>query len=163
MKLEDAIKQSSFQNPHHKLVVNLMYTSSWLDVLHQQLMKPYGLTMQQYNVLRILRGQKGNPLSVNDLIARMIDKSSNASRLVDKLVEKELVVRRSCPSDRRQVDVSITPKGLELLQEIDGPIKSLQNTVAGLSEEEATLMNELLDKLRATANQHIDNQHTNNK
>jgi DNA-binding MarR family transcriptional regulator len=150
VKLESAIQQTQFQSEYQKLVVHLMYTASWLEVRHQQMIKPYGISMQQYNVLRILRGQKGKPLSVNALIHRMIDKSSNASRLIDKLEDKQLVVRRVCPNDRRQAEVSITEKGLELLKSIDGPIRELQRHVSGISEKEAEQLNHLLDKMRTS-------------
>lgn len=148
VNIESAIKQPKFKSEYHKLIVNVLYTSSWIDVRHQQFMKGYGITMQQFNILRILRGQKGNPLSINSLIERMIDKSSNASRLVDKLVEKEYVDRQVCPNDRRQAEVRITEKGMALLAEMDGPISSLDELARTLTEEEAKQLNHLLDKLR---------------
>jgi DNA-binding MarR family transcriptional regulator len=148
MTIEEAIKQPKFTNEYHKLMVNLLYTASWVDVKHQQFMKTYGITVQQFNVLRILRGQKGNPLSINCLIERMIDKSSNASRIVDKLEQKGYVLRTVCPNDRRQVEVRITEEGLAFIGQLDEPVKSLQQYAQCLSEEEAQIMNGFLDKIR---------------
>lgn len=149
MSLEEEIKQSKFHSQYHKLMVNIMHTSSWLQNNHLQTMKVFGITPQQFNVLRILRGQKGKPVSINDLIERMIDKSSNASRIVDKLEDKQYVLRRVCPNDRRQVEVTITEKGLELLGQMDEPMKELEKSVIGISLDEAELMNTLLDKIKS--------------
>lgn len=152
MSLEDEIKQSKFHSQYHKLIVNIMHTSSWLQNNHLQMMKTFGLTPQQFNVLRILRGQKGQPVSINELIERMIDKSSNASRIVDKLENKQYVLRKVCPNDRRQVEVTITKSGLELLGEMDEPMKELEKTVKGISLQEAELVNTLLDKIKSEYN-----------
>lgn len=116
------------------------------------MMKEFGVTLPQFNVLRILRGQKGKPLSINELIERMIDKSSNASRIVDKLESKQYVLRRVCSNDRRQVEVTITEKGLGLLKEMDEPIKSLELQVRGISEKEAETINILLDQIKSEYN-----------
>lgn len=148
MTIEEEIKQSKFNDEFHKLAVNLMFTSSWLGDKHQQLIKPFGITLQQFNILRILRGQKGSPLSINELISRMIDKSSNASRIVDKLEEKEFVTRKTCPNDRRQVEVSITESGLAFINSLDTPMRGIRSYLENLSESEANLLNSLLDKLR---------------
>ena len=148
MTIEEAIKQPKFTNEYHKLMVNLLYTASWVDVKHQQFMKNYGITVQQFNVLRILRGQKGNPLSINSLIERMIDKSSNASRIVDKLEQKGYVLRTVCPNDRRQVEVRITEEGIAFIGQLDEPVKSLQQHAHGLNLNEVELMNSFLDKIR---------------
>jgi DNA-binding MarR family transcriptional regulator len=147
--IESSIKQSKFKNEHHKMVINLLYTASWLEVQHQHMIKPYGITMQQYNILRILRGQKGQPLSVNELISRMLDQNSNASRLVDKLYQKKLVDRTICPKDRRQVEVRITDAGLDLLKEIDEPMNALESLTCGISEKDAALVNDILDRIRS--------------
>jgi DNA-binding MarR family transcriptional regulator len=148
MTIEEAIKQPKFTNEYHKLMVNLLYTASWVDVKHQQFMKSYGITVQQFNVLRILRGQKGNPLSINCLIERMIDKSSNASRIVDKLEQKGYVLRTVCPNDRRQVEVRITEEGNAFIGQLDEPVKSLQQYAHDLNQDEVKLMNGFLDKIR---------------
>jgi DNA-binding MarR family transcriptional regulator len=148
MKIGEEIKQGKFKTEHQKLAINLAFTSSWLDRLIAKELKQYKLTPQQYNILRILRGQHGNPATINLLTERMIDKSSNASRLVDKLIEKDLVKRSECPSDRRQVDVIISQKGLDLLTKLDEEEKTWSSTLKTLSASEAKELNSLLDKLR---------------
>ncbi|MCC6599788.1 MAG: MarR family transcriptional regulator [Crocinitomicaceae bacterium] len=153
MTINQAIQQGRFNSEYHKLAVNLFYTTNWLSNQHSQLLKPFGISMQQYNILRILRGQKGTPVSVNCLIERMLDKSSNASRLVNKLLEKGLVERKICPQDRRQVEVKVTPRGMALLMQIDGPMEKMRNVLSILSEEEASIVNKLLDKLRSSKQQ----------
>lgn len=157
MTIEEEIKQKTFASPHHKVVVNLIYTNNWLVSRHADALKPFGLSIQQYNVLRILRGQFPNAITVNAIIDRMLDKMSNASRLVDKLVAKELVNRVECPKDRRAVDVSITDKGLGLLAEIDRQSGEWQaDIVERLSDEEAEQLSGLLDKIRSTASVDCD-------
>lgn len=149
MSIEQDIKQSTFRNPHHRMMVNLMYTSNWVANTQMHLLKPHGLTLQQYNVLRILRGQYPNPVKVSDITERMLDKMSNASRLVDKLVLKKLVQRTECPSDRRAVDVIITDKGLTLLKKLDAIQDEYEVTLnSKLTNEEATTLSQLLDRLR---------------
>lgn len=148
MKIEHEIKQSSFKDEYQKLYINLIYTAGWLEVRQAKRFKVYGVSLPQYNVLRILRGQHPKPASVNLLIDRMLDKTSNASRIVDKLEAKKLVTRTPCPHDRRTVDIRITEKGLQLLLEMD-EVASLKNTgLHNLSPEEATKLNLLLDKIR---------------
>lgn len=148
MRLEDEIKQKQFKSELHKLVVNLIYTGNWIKDVNSQLLKPYGITSQQYNILRILRGQYPKPASVNMLIDRMLDKMSNASRLVEKLRQKGFVERKECPQDRRQADVVITQSGLDLLSKIDQEIEQVDDYMGNISEQEAKTVNELLDKLR---------------
>lgn len=149
MAIEDDIKQPHFRNPFQKAVVNLLYTNNWLAGQQVLMLKPFDITPQQYNVLRILRGQYPNPATVNSIIERMLDKMSNASRLVDKLLAKEMVVRRECPQDRRAVDVLITQKGLDVLAEIDVLQQAWELELgATFSELEANQMSTLLDRLR---------------
>lgn len=149
MTIENEIKQRAFTSPYHKVMVNLIYTNNWMTSLHSEKLKPYGLTIQQFNVLRILRGQYPNAITVNAIIERMLDKMSNASRLVDKLLAKELVSRMVCPNDRRAVDVLITEKGLALLEKIDERIGEWEvDLIEGLTEEEAEQLSLLLDKMR---------------
>ena len=127
---------------------NIFYTNSWLQTVQMEIFKPFDLTIQQYNVLRILRGQYPNPITVIAIIERMMDKMSNASRLVDKLLLKDLAIRTECPNDRRAVDVKITQKGLDLLAELDVLQDKWESQLHGLSEEEALQLSNLLDKLR---------------
>ncbi|SOD78216.1 MarR family winged helix-turn-helix transcriptional regulator [Spirosoma fluviale] len=151
MSIETDIKQSTpFRSPYQRVIVNLMYTSNWIAGNQTQLLKPFKLTLQQYNVLRILRGQHPSPIKVSDITERMLDKMSNASRLVDKLVAKKLVLRTECPSDRRAVDVIITEKGLALLKQLDTHQDTLNKSFEGkLTAEEAEALSHLLDRLRA--------------
>ncbi len=132
------------------MIVNLMYTNNWACDEQMRLLKPFGLTLQQYNVLRILRGQFPSPIKVAEITERMLDKMSNASRLVDKLLAKELAQRTECPNDRRAVDVVITEKGLDLLQKIDQYQLQWEKRFHTLSEEEAAELSQLLDKLRGS-------------
>lgn len=148
MKIEQAIQQKRFDNEFQKLAINLMYTSSQLSIQHQRFFREYALTMQQYNVMRILRGQKGKPIGVNSLAERMIDQTSNASRLVEKLRQKGLLVREVCKNDRRQAEVMITQKGAELLAAIDEQLPSFYGAFDALKEEDAQQLNLLLDRLR---------------
>ncbi|WP_339699245.1 MarR family transcriptional regulator [Algoriphagus aquimarinus] len=146
--LEEAIKQKEFKDPYNKLVVNLLYTHSYLVSAQNSILKPFDLSPEQYNVLRILRGQNGVPTTVSSIQDRMLNKMSNASRLVDKLKAKELVERRECPSDRRQVDILITEKGLQILNDLQVHMEGFNTQVINLTEEEVIIMNDLLDKLR---------------
>jgi DNA-binding MarR family transcriptional regulator len=148
MSIEKDIKQANFKSPYSKAVINILYTNNWLQSLQVEVFKPFDLTLQQYNVLRILRGQYPNPITVIAIIERMLDKMSNASRLVDKLLAKELVIRRLCPHDRRAVDVIITEKGLELLEELDTLQSQWEDKLRGLTEIEALQLSNLLDKMR---------------
>ncbi len=147
-RIEEVIKQKQFKSEYQKLVTNIFYTNSWLNLSLREVLKPYQLSMQQYNLLRILRGQHPKPVSVNLLIDRMLDKTSNASRLVEKLRLKDLVERKECGHDRRKVDILITQNGLDLLAELDQSITQFETKLMSLSEEEALLLNNLLDKLR---------------
>jgi DNA-binding MarR family transcriptional regulator len=149
MKLEDEIKQKNFSSLHQKMMLNIFVTSSWFGTDTARILKPYKITLQQYNVLRILRGQQGKPASVGLIQERMLDKSSNASRLIDKLVLKKLVDRKPCPSDRRQMDIKITQKGLELLSSVDVPMQEQDKAMASLiTEEEARIVSDILDRVR---------------
>ncbi|GAB3233170.1 MarR family transcriptional regulator [Algoriphagus aestuariicola] len=147
-KIEDAIQQKEFKDPFNKAVVNLLYTHSYLVTSQNSLFKPYDISPEQYNVLRILRGQNGKPTTVSSIQDRMLNKMSNASRLVEKLKLKGWVKRTECPSDRRQVDVLITDEGLELLKTLEKLVEESNIRVVNLEVEEAIQLNELLDKLR---------------
>lgn len=148
MRLEEAIKQKEFKDPYNKAVVNLLFTHGHIVAKQSALFKPFGLSPEQYNVLRILRGQNGNPITVSSIQDRMLNKMSNASRLVEKLKLKGLVLREECPTDRRQVDIIITAKGLEVLEALENAIYALNRELIQLNNEEIELLNDLLDKLR---------------
>lgn len=147
-KIEDAIQQKEFKDPFNKAVVNLLYTHSYLVTAQNSLFKPHDISPEQYNVLRILRGQNGKPTTVSSIQDRMLNKMSNASRLVEKLKLKGLVARTECPADRRQVDVLITEKGLQLLITLEKLVQESNVQFVNLSLDEANQLNELLDKLR---------------
>ncbi len=149
MGIAEDIKQKKFKNEFSKAVINLIYTNSWLNQKHVSMLKPFDLTTPQYNILRILRGQHPNASTVNLLIDRMLDKSSNASRIVDKLEEKGLVIRKQCKNDRRAVDVFISQPGLELLSRLDQEMENWEVGINKLSEDESKVLNGLLDKLRS--------------
>jgi DNA-binding MarR family transcriptional regulator len=144
----EEIKQKKFSSEYSKLMVNVLYTSSWLNSLQSVVFKDHKLTSQQFNSLRILRGQYPEAASVNLLKDRMIDKMSNVSRIVDKLKAKDLVTRKPCKHDRRQVDVKITEKGLKVLEEIDVELVKWEEKLHAISIEEAKTLNILLDKWR---------------
>ncbi|PIQ22198.1 MAG: MarR family transcriptional regulator [Cytophagales bacterium CG18_big_fil_WC_8_21_14_2_50_42_9] len=146
MRLEEEIKQPAFKDEYQKVLINVFYTSSWLQASLSRLFKKYDLTMPQFNLLRILRGQYPKPATINLLIERMLDKTSNASRLVDKLEAKNLVTRKQCPNDRRTVDVLITQAGLDLLSRMDE--EDIYQAINNLTEPEARQLNLLLDKIR---------------
>lgn len=148
MKLEDAIKQIAFKSEEERLVINLVYTSGWLSSEQNRFFKRFHISSQQYNVLRILRGQYPNPASVGLIQERMLDKMSNASRLIEKLKQKKLIKRSECSKDRRQVDVLVTQEGLLLLEEIDKLSNEMNGICDTLNVKEKNTLNELLDKLR---------------
>lgn len=151
MRIEDEIKQPVFRDDFQKAYINLIFTAGWLEVRQAAAFKPFGLTLPQFNILRILRGQHPQPATVALLIERMLDKTSNASRIVDRLVEKQLVTRCVCPANRRAVDIRITDAGLELLGRIeaDGAMSPAQTSLGNLSAEELRQFNDLLDRVRS--------------
>lgn len=148
MRLEEEIKQKEFTNDYHKAIVNLMYTFNWLDSQSKDFFKKYDLTSQQYNILRILRGQYPRPSTINLLKDRMLDKMCDASRIVERLRLKNLLERKQCPEDRRSVDILISPKGLELLEKIDRDLENFYGIMKHLNKEEIQQFNDLMDKLR---------------
>jgi DNA-binding MarR family transcriptional regulator len=150
MSLEQDIKQEKFHNEYDKVLVNILFTSSWLYNINALRLKPFGITPEQFNVLRILRGSHPKKLMLANITSRMIDKNSNATRLVEKLRQKNLVEREICENNRRQVDISITEKGLGLLKKIDSEESIGVNTLKNISKTEAAELNRILDKLRGS-------------
>ena len=148
MGIGEEIKQARFRSEFHKSIINLHFTSSWLGEKQHAFFKTFGITSAQFNVLRILRGQHPKPSTINLIIERMIDRMSNASRIVDKLERKGLVIRKQCPNDRRAVDVIISEKGLTLLSQIDEQMTDWEGQFKNLTEQEAEQLNFLLDKFR---------------
>lgn len=148
MRLEDEISQKKFKSDYHKALVNVIFTNNWIMSVQSDLFKKHGLTTQQYNILRILRGQYPAPASIKTIRARMLDKMSDASRIVEKLRVKGWVVREVSETDRRNVDVVISPKGLEILEKMDPYMEQVMNSLKNLDETEIQQLNHLLDKLR---------------
>lgn len=149
MGIQEDIKQKrAFRNEYQKAAVNLMFTHGWLQERLRDAVDSYDITLQQYNVLRILRGSYPDPISTQEIRKRMLDKMSDVSRIVDRLILKNLVTKRVCGSDKRLVDVTISESGLKLLTEMDSLEAQMDETMKNLSEEEATSLNLLLDKLR---------------
>ena len=149
VKLEDEIKQKSFPSPYHRVVVNIMFTGNWMQKELSAQLRPFGISLQQHNVLSILRGQHPEPSTLGLIQERMLDRMSNATRLVDKLMEKGLVDRCQCAENRRKVDIVITPAGLDLLQQTEAIMRQIPSRYGALSVEEATMLGQLLDKIRA--------------
>jgi DNA-binding MarR family transcriptional regulator len=149
MKIEEEIKQEKqFADEYEKGVVNILFTSSWLYNLNATRLKEYDVTPEQFNVLRILRGSYPKPMMLSDISGRMLDKSSNATRLVEKLRQKGLVKREICPDNRRQVDIMITEAGLGTLTAIDNGCQEWMKSIKNLSTTEASELNRILDKMR---------------
>lgn len=149
MKIEQEIEQENFDSEQQRLLINIMFTGNQFTLLSSRMLKQFSLTTQQFNVLRILRGQKGNPISVKDMHGRMLDSSSNVSRLVDKLLAKNLITRITCPNDRRKVELTIPVKGLQLLSEIDVFLKVIKKRLrSAITEDEAKIASRILDKFR---------------
>jgi DNA-binding MarR family transcriptional regulator len=146
-RIEEEIQQKKFKSPHQKAVINLIYTANWLQNKHQGFFKSYGITGQQFNILRILKGQHPNSISPTAIKGRLLDQNSDVSRLLDRLAAKNLLTKTACPKDKRAFDVFITSEGLDLLKEIDRHQKHIDNVLA-LSEEEAHQLSDLLDKSR---------------
>lgn len=148
MNIDDEIK-GHFRNEYHKGVINLSYTVRQIAYQFYQTLKKHHLTEPQYNVLRVLRGFRAQgPVSIGFVKERMLDKSSDVSRIVDKLFEQGLLIRQECPIDRRQKDLSITQKGLALLDEMFYCEKEVDNLLTNLTLEEVKQLNHLLDKIR---------------
>ena len=149
MKLEDEIIQPKFKNEFNKAIINILYTGGWLNSIIGQRLKPYGISIQQFNILRILRGQYPKPVTVQIIQDRMLDKMSNASRLVEKLRLKKMVERTTCPEDRRAVNVLVTVSGLEVLKKIEESDNAWDQDHKKMSNPDLKILNDLLDKFRS--------------
>jgi len=147
MSLETDINQKKFRNDHQKAMINLVYTYNWVTEQFRNILERGDLTSQQFNILRILRGA-GEPLSTLQIRQRMLDKMSDTSRIVDRLIVKGLVKKNVCKSDKRLVDVSITDKGRKVLEKIDKYENEMDAIAGNLSGADAKTLNKLLDKLR---------------
>ncbi len=149
MKIEEELKSTIPLDNSKKIILNLFYTQNVITDKLNEILKPYDLSAEQYNVLRILRGQKGNPANMCVIQERMLAKTSNTTRLVDKLLLKNLVTRNVCPENRRKIEVLITQKGLYILNELDPKVVEHENFFSkNLNSEELEQLNQLLEKYR---------------
>ena len=149
MKIEEILKSTVPMDNSKKIILNVLYTQNVITENFNELLKPYEISGEQYNVLRILRGQKGNPANMWTIQERMLAKTSNTTRLVDKLLLKELVTRKVCPENRRKIEVLITQKGLDVLATLDPKVIAHEQFFSkNLNTEEIDQLNQLLEKYR---------------
>ena len=151
MGIEKDIQQTNFRNEFQKMSINIIYTANWLNEKMGQILSTEDITQQQYNILRILRGSEC-PLSTLKIRERMLDKMSDTSRIVDRLIVKGIVEKTACVKDKRLVDITVTKKGLQLLEKLDALNESIDSILNGVSEKEAHTINQILDKLREDSN-----------
>ena len=149
MKIEEELKQNKFSSPKHKAVVNVMFTYGWIMCEFRDIFKNFQLTPQQYNVLRILRGKYPDSLNPTDIKDVMLDKNPDLTRLCDRLLTRGLIDRCVDAENRRKMNIKITEAGLEMLDLIDPKMERFNLANTGLSNEEAALLSDLLDKLRS--------------
>ena len=147
MGIEQDIQQPNFRNEFQKMGINLLFTANWLNEQINKMLAEQGITQQQYNILRILRGSS-TPLSTLKIRERMLDKMSDTSRIVDRLIAKELVMKSTCEKDKRLVDITLSPKGLDLVDQLDQYNERIDALLKGINESEAQMMNQILDKIR---------------
>ena len=148
MSIEKEINQKKFKNSFHKVTVNMMFTNNWLAQKYSKILNPYNLTDQQFRVLKILRENHPHACTINFIIEGMIDKMSNVSRLVNKLIAKKLVIKVKSPFDLRSVNILLTEKGKLMIDELTVLINEYENSFFGLEEKEINILNELLEKWR---------------
>lgn len=148
MSIEEEIKQRQFRSPFQKAVINLIFTANRLLARQQDFLRPYGITTQQFNILRILRGQHPKKISGAEIRSRMLDRNSDISRLLERLCAKGLIQKAPCPSDKRAADVAITANGLAALTDIDAKMERLEQELVQLSAAEAEHLSSLLDRSR---------------
>jgi DNA-binding MarR family transcriptional regulator len=147
MGIEQDIQQPNFRNEFQKMGINLLFTANWLNEQIGKILSEEGITQQQYNILRILRGS-ATPLSTLKIRERMLDKMSDTSRIVDRLIAKELVLKNTCEKDKRLVDITLSPKGLDLVDQLDQFNDRIDALLKGINASEAATMNQILDKIR---------------
>jgi DNA-binding MarR family transcriptional regulator len=148
MTLENEIQQYRFTGENQKAIINLIYSYHWVTDKLRNILSEDDITLQQYNILRILRGSDPTPMSTLNIRERMLDKMSDTSRIVDRLMRKGLVNKKECPTDKRLVDVSITIAGKQLLEKIDKNESSMTGVVSNLTNADLIMLNHILDKLR---------------
>lgn len=150
MKLEEAIKTNRFTDERHKATVNILYTAYWLKNLFSTVLKEHGITLEQHNVLRILKGSHPQELCVKDIASRIVEKSSNVPRIIDRLVLKKLVKRSQSKEDKRETLVALTDKGIETIDAARKAIEKVTQEQVPIDEDGSRVLNELLEKIRAT-------------
>lgn len=148
MKLEEALQTTKFESVQHKALLNVFYTSYWYRTHVSAVLKQYGLTSEQFNVMRILRGKHPEALCVKNIGSRMIEKSSNVPRIIDRMILKGYAIRTQSPEDRRETLVSLTEKGIEQLAKASEAMTKLSGEIVGLDNEQAAQLHELLEVLR---------------
>lgn len=149
MEIEKEIKSTVPLNISKKVILNLNFTRNMIADKFQEILKPFDLSSEQYNVLRILRGQKGKAVNMSDIQERMLTKNSNTTRLIDKLITKEMVIRNVCPENRRKMEILITDIGLETLSKLDPLVDGYEKCLTNnLSTKELETLNTLLEKIR---------------
>ncbi|MBC9796511.1 MarR family winged helix-turn-helix transcriptional regulator [Sinomicrobium weinanense] len=149
MRIEDIIKTEKMHS-HSRTIINLMYTANEISSKTSEAIKPYDISLPQFNVLRILKGQKGNPANLQTIQERMVARTSNTTRIVDKLIDKGLVKRIQCPQNRRKVEIFITESGLELVDKVSVAVTRIEKQIIkDLSEKELETFNHTLDTLRS--------------
>src|SRR5260221_4802479 len=148
MKIEDEIQTTKFRSPFHKAAVNLIFTAGWVEDNNREYFKSFGITPQQFNILRILRGQHPGKILATEIKARMLDKNSDVSRLLSRLISKGFIGKSQCPNDKRAADILITEQGLSVLKKIDQGVDQTDLGLFNLTSTEADQLNFLLDKCR---------------
>ncbi len=150
MKLEEVLKTTRFNDEVHKATLNILYTSYWMRDNMSVAMKEIGITSEQFNILRILKGKHPEAMCVKDIAGRMIEKSSNVPRILDRLVAKDLVMRTTSKEDKRETIISLTETGMKTLQTANEALIDINGKTIGITNEEAVVLNQLLEKLRKT-------------
>ncbi len=148
MKLEEAIKSTRFTDETHKAGLNILYTAYWLKSHISAALKETGITSEQFNVMRILKGKHPEHMCVKDIASRMLEKNSNVPRIADRLVTKKLVKRATSKEDKRETIMNLTEKGLQLLETANKAVEDVNTNVMGLNNDEAKKLNDLIEKMR---------------
>jgi DNA-binding MarR family transcriptional regulator len=156
MKLQQAIKTENFKSPQHMASLNILYTAYWFKCHLSESLKEVRLTVEQFNVLRILKGKHPEPMCIKDIAMRMVEKSSNVPRIINRLVAKNFVKRTSSEIDKRETIITLTRTGLKQLEMANQNLDKFHDKLFGITEEEALLLNELLEKFRIMDNDHLD-------
>lgn len=146
--IEEEIHQRKFNNEYHKMKINVIYTGSWVESELNKVFKKYGLSLPQYNILRILKGSSPNPLCLHEIKERMLDRMSDTSRIVERLAKAGYLERSANEADRRSINIQITKKGIDLINSMSNEVDALDDAISVLTEEEAVQLNNLLNKVR---------------